>query len=75
MKSVTIKICDESTSSDTVEIISEDLDINYTSTLIYDRLLNNYEYDDATYIEQMAICSQITRLIKRLNKISSKQNP
>ncbi len=72
MKRVMIEMYDEGIFSGMTEINSEDLCITYASTPVFSGLQSSYDGDDDRYIEQMKICSQITKLVNRLNEISLK---
>lgn len=54
------------------EINSKELCITYIHTPMYKGLQSEYNEDDDRYVEQMKICSEITRLVKRLDEISLK---
>ena len=72
MKRVEIELYDEGMFKDMTEINSEELRITYVHTPIYHGLQSEYDGDDNRYVEQMKICSEITRLVNRLNEISLK---
>lgn len=72
MKKIKIELCDKGIFSGMTEINSEELCITYVSTPSYHGLQSQYDGDDDRYIEQMKICSQITKLVNRLNEISLK---
>lgn len=54
------------------EINSKELCITYIHAPMHEGLQSEYNEDDDRYIEQMKICSEITRLVKRLDEISLK---
>ena len=70
MKKIIIELHDEGIFSGMTEINSEELCITYSSIPVCHGLQSNYDGDDDRYIEQMKICSEITKLAKRLNEIS-----
>ena len=72
MKRIKIELYDEGMFKDMTEINSEELCITYVHTPIYQGLQSEYDGDDDRYVEQMKICSEIIKLVNRLNEISLK---
>lgn len=54
------------------EINSKELSITYIHAPMHEGLQSEYDGNDDRYVEQMKICSEITRLVKRLDEISLK---
>lgn len=73
MKTITINIVNEEDKdlSDITKIISDDLSLKYYSYTSMYNLTSKYDISDEKHFEQTRICSQIVKLIKELEMISS----
>lgn len=70
MKTIEIELYDKEKFLGMVELNSKDLGITYVSMPCQHGLQSNYDGDDDRYVEQMQICSEIVKLVKRLDEIS-----